>query len=72
VPLAEASEAYAVAILDGEETLRTLNGGAPAVVYAASEQTADFGDLPEAISLSISQVSPTEGPGVAATGTVHV
>jgi hypothetical protein len=72
VPLAEASEAYAVAILDGEETLRTLTGGAPAVVYAASEQTADFGDLPEAISLSISQVSPTEGPGVAATGTVHV
>ena len=38
----------------------------------AADQVADFGSLPSAITLSISQVSPTEGPGLAAAGEFHV
>ncbi len=70
-PLGEASEAYAVAIGDGVDVFRTLTAASPSVVYSAAEQTADFGILPSEISVSISQVSPTEGPGLALTGTLH-
>jgi hypothetical protein len=72
VPLGEASEAYAVVIGDGVTTLRTLTTTAPSVVYAAADQVADFGSLPSEISVSISQVSPTEGSGLAAASVLHV
>ncbi len=72
VPLGEASEAYQVAILDGGDTVRTLTAATPSVVYTAADQTADFGGLPSDIAVAISQVSPTEGAGVAATDLLHV
>jgi hypothetical protein len=72
VPLGETSEAYAVSILSGASVVRTLGVASPAATYAAADQTADFGALPDTISLSISQVSPTEGPGLAATGEFDV
>jgi hypothetical protein len=71
VPLGETIEAYAVAILDGVSVLRTLSAATPSVTYTAAQQVADFGSLPSDISVSISQVSPTEGPGLALTGTLH-
>ena len=72
VPLGEASESYAVTIGDGMTAFRTLMVATPAATYAAADQVADFGSLPSAITLSISQVSPTEGPGLAAAGEFHV
>ena len=72
VPLGEASEAYAVTIFSGMTAVRTLSAGSPSALYAAADQTADFGSLPDTISVSISQVSPTEGPGLAATDEFHV
>jgi hypothetical protein len=72
VPLGETSEAYAVAIFDGAALVRTLSAGSPLAVYTAAEQTADFGSLPADIAVAISQVSPTEGAGVAATDLIHV
>jgi hypothetical protein len=71
-PLGETAEAYAVSILSGTSVVRTLGATSPAAIYAAADQTADFGSLPDTISLSISQVSPTEGPGLAATGEFDV
>ena len=72
VPLGETSEAYQVAIGDGTTVFRTLSIGAAAATYAAADQTSDFGALPSTVHLSISQVSPTEGPGLAAAGEFHV
>jgi hypothetical protein len=72
VPLGETSEAYRVAIRDGAATLRTLAAAAPSVIYAAADQLADFGELPAEISIVVSQVSPTEGIGLAATSVLHV
>jgi len=72
VPLGEASEVYQVDIFDGPDVVRTLAVTSPSAVYAAAEQTADFGGLPSTIAVAISQVSPTEGLGVAATGLLNV
>jgi hypothetical protein len=52
--------------------VRTLSTAVPSAVYAAADQTADFGGLPSDIAVAISQVTPTEGPGLAATGLIHV
>ena len=72
VPLGETSEAYTVAILDGATTVRIIDAGAPTATYAAADQVADFGSLPSSISIAIRQVSPTEGPGLAASRVINV
>ena len=72
VPLGETSEAYDVAIGNGTTVFRTLNVAAPAATYAAADQASDFGGVPSVIHLSISQASPTEGPGLAAVGAFNV
>ncbi|MCB1487029.1 MAG: glycoside hydrolase/phage tail family protein [Bauldia sp.] len=66
VPLGEASEAYQVEILDGGSAVRTVAATATSLVYTAAEQTADFGAPPSSLAIRVSQVSPTEGPGLAA------
>jgi hypothetical protein len=72
VPLGETSEAYAVAIYDGAMLKRTLNVAEPRAVYSAAMQMADFGAPPSTISISINQVSPTEGSGLTLTGVLDV
>ena len=72
MPLGEAAEAYVIDILDGATVKRTLSATSPAAVYAAADQTADFGALPSTLHVRISQVSPTEGPGLAAESVLHV
>jgi hypothetical protein len=72
VPLGETSEAYAVAIYDGATLKRTLSVAAPSALYTAAQQTADFGGPPSTISISINQVSPTEGSGFTLTGVLDV
>ena len=72
VPLGEASEAYRVEILDGDEAVRVVDTGSPSFVYAATDQSADFGGPVAELSLRIRQMSATEGPGLAAERVVHV
>ena len=52
--------------------MRTLASSTPSVTYSSADQVADFGALPAEISIAISQISPTEGPGLAATRVIHV
>jgi hypothetical protein len=68
VPLDAAPEAYVVSVLAGSAPVRTLSATAPAAVYAAADQIADFGVLPAAFTFTVAQVSPTLGPGLAAEG----
>ena len=72
VPLGETGEAYDISIFDGETLLRTLSVTSPSATYASTDQTADFGALPADISVAVAQVSPTEGPGIAARQTLAV
>ena len=72
VPLGETSAAYAVTILDGIATLRTLTSAAPSALYTSADQVADFGELRSEFSVSVSQISPTEGPGLTALDVLHV
>jgi hypothetical protein len=70
-PLDVTPEAYAVTILDGGAAVRTIPAASPAVTYTAVDQTADFGSPPASFSFTVAQVSPTLGPGIAATGAFH-
>jgi hypothetical protein len=71
-PLDLSPEAYAVTILDGGGTaIRSLSTANPAATYTAADQTADFGSLPPSFAFTVAQVSPTLGPGLAATGAFH-
>jgi len=72
VPLGETGEAYQLDILDDGDPVRSFTVSAPSAVYTAADQTADFGSLPSALHLRASQVSPTEGPGLAAENTLDV
>jgi len=72
VPLGETGEAYQLDILDDGDPVRSFTVAAPSAVYTAADQTADFGSLPSALHLRASQVSPTEGPGLAAENTLDV
>lgn len=72
VPLAEAAEAYEVDVLSDAQVVRVLNVSSPSAVYTADEQTQDFGVLPNAIDLGVSQVSAVYGRGVVLKETVNV
>jgi hypothetical protein len=72
VPLSETIEAYRVEILDGADAIRSIATGSPAAAYAAADQVADFGELPASFAVRISQVSPTEGPGLPLESVIHV
>jgi hypothetical protein len=72
VPLGEAAEAYRVTVLDDEAAVRTIDVAAPFSIYAAGDQIADFGSLPDDISVAIAQVSATEGAGIEARRIVAV
>lgn len=63
VALGEASERYRLDIVDGTTLVRSLETTAPAAVYAAADQTADFGELPASLTVSVVQLSETMGDG---------
>jgi hypothetical protein len=63
VPLSEDRESWRVAILSGGTTLRIIESGAPSLLYAASDELADFGAPRATLSLRISQLSPVAGEG---------
>jgi len=68
VPLDHMPEAYRVTIFDGPSVVRTIESGTPTAVYAAADQTTDFGSLPATFNFSIAQLSAAYGAGHAATG----
>lgn len=63
VPLAELEERYAVDILDGAALKRTIVTDAPAVIYSAADQIADFGAPQAAIQVRVQQISAIRGRG---------
>lgn len=63
LPLAEASEAYEVDILNGATVVRTLTASSPAVNYTAAQQTADFGAPITSVTARIYQLSASVGRG---------
>jgi hypothetical protein len=65
VPLGEAFEKYQVDILDGASVLRTLETSAPAALYAAADEIADFGSPQSTLSIRVAQLSATVGRGIA-------
>jgi hypothetical protein len=65
VPLCEETEAYDVLVLSGPTVLRTTRVAAPALLYTAAQQSADFGSVPASITWRVAQVSRVYGRGVA-------
>lgn len=72
VPLGEAEERYRLDILGGTDTLRTLEAGAPHVLYAAADEIADFGAAQASLSIRLAQLSAVAGPGHALRVTLPV
>jgi hypothetical protein len=74
VPLAEASEAYEVDILDGPggAVLRTLSATSPAATYLGADITTDFGTMPAQLSVVIYQMSAVIGRGLPRTVTLEI
>jgi hypothetical protein len=72
VPLGEERESYEVDVLDGATVKRTLAADAPAVLYAAAVELADFGSAQSSLSIRVVQLSATVGRGVAAEAVVAV
>jgi hypothetical protein len=67
IPLGEASESYQVVIGSaGDVTVRTAQIGEPKLTYRRADALADFGTVPDAVRLTVQQVSAAVGPGVAA------
>lgn len=63
VPLNEGREAYRLKILDGGDLVRTIETLAPSYLYAAADQTVDFGGPATEFTLRLAQLSATVGPG---------
>jgi Putative phage tail protein/GTA TIM-barrel-like domain len=63
VPLGETLELYEVGIVSGAAVLRTLAVSTPKAIYTSTDQIADFGSLPQHVTIRIAQVSATAGRG---------
>lgn len=72
VPLGEASEAYRLEILDpgDDSVVRTVAVTSPGYLYAAAQQTADFGSTVWNVKIRVAQLSEAFGPGIPAVATV--
>jgi hypothetical protein len=70
VPLGEDSEAYELDILSGAAVVRTLHSATPSVLYAATDETADFGGPQSTLSVRAYQLSAAIGRGFPAAATL--
>ncbi|MBB3996563.1 baseplate multidomain protein megatron [Aureimonas pseudogalii] len=66
VPLGEASETYRVTIGEGRSDALVVEAPAPKIVIDAQTLSERFGGLPERLTVAVSQISLTAGPGTAA------
>jgi len=73
-PLGELYESYQIDIMDIDHTtvLRTLSSNVPFVEYSASQQTADFGSIPDTLEVNIYQMSDWVGRGFPANFTFRL
>ncbi len=72
VPLAEDNEVYEVNILDaGDAVLRSTRTTSPAFTYTSAMQITDFGVNPAQITVEITQVSASFGPGSVGRATLY-
>lgn len=62
-PVAEATEAYEVDIMDGATVKRTIESNSPSITYTAANQVTDFGSAQAAVTMNIYQMSATAGRG---------
>ncbi|MBN9048247.1 MAG: glycoside hydrolase/phage tail family protein [Rhizobiales bacterium] len=72
IPLGEASEQYAVDILDGGDVCRSLTAVQPSILYAAADELSDFGAPQSALTVRVSQLSATVGHGLATQATLSL
>jgi|CXWL01.1.fsa_nt_gi hypothetical protein len=63
-PLGAPVESYLVEILDGATVKRAANIAAPAHLYAAADQIADFGAAPASLQLRVAQMGEAGAPGL--------
>lgn len=71
IPLGEEYEAYQIDISEpGGGTVRSTTVSVPAWTYAATDLSSDFPSLPEAIGITVRQISASVGPGLPASSTV--
>ena len=73
VPMSEASEIYAVDILDGSVVKRSLTTATTSAVYTGADQTADWGALlspGDSLTVRIAQIGQLFGAGAALTTTL--
>jgi hypothetical protein len=68
--LSEASEAYELEILSGLSVVRTLSATASSVLYAASDETLDFGGVQSSFDVRLYQMSAAVGRGIPAIATL--
>ena len=66
IPLGEESERYEVDVIDGDSTVRTLTTSSPTALYSTSDQLADFGTTPDALTIRVYQLSERFGRGTPA------
>ncbi|ODT79702.1 MAG: hypothetical protein ABS76_19200 [Pelagibacterium sp. SCN 64-44] len=71
-PLDFTPELYRLSIFEGAAEKRQVALSTPQWTYAAADQQADFGALPDAFGFSVAQISPVLGAGYAAKGEFHV
>lgn len=72
IPLGEEREAYRVEIYAGATLRRTLDATSAALLYAAADESADFGAPQTSLSLRIAQVGAATGPGFVWAGVAPV
>ncbi len=63
IPLGEDGEAYQIAIARPSGGPRTLQATSQSALYAATDMAADFSMQPDALDLTIRQISAAVGPG---------
>jgi hypothetical protein len=66
----EASEAYELEILSGSTVVRTLSATSASILYAASDETLDFGTAQSSFSVRLYQISASVGRGLPAIATL--
>jgi hypothetical protein len=66
----ETSEAYELEILSGASVVRTLSAATPSTLYAASDETLDFGSAQSSFSVRLYQMSAVVGRGLPAIATL--
>jgi len=71
-PLGEAFERYDIDIHVGDGVKRTLSGDAPAILYPAAAELADFGAAQATLDLAVMQISAVAGRGFPARAIVTI